>query len=54
LACYRQNRQSLGRQQDNPCSLNAFVRPVSIAEDRDQTWVLIGCNGDAGGLCDNR
>ena len=50
-ACYRQHRQAVGRQENDPSPLNVFLRPVAIADDRSQSRAILLAQKNTDGLC---
>jgi len=51
LAGYRQHRQAVARQENDPGPLNVFLRTVSIAEDRSQSHAILVAKKDTDCLC---
>jgi hypothetical protein len=50
-ARYRQHRQAVGRQENDPSPLNVFLRPVAIADDRSQSRAILLAQKNTDGLC---
>jgi hypothetical protein len=51
LARDRQNRQAVGRQENDPSPLNVLLRPVAITDNRSQSHAILVAEKNTDALC---